>query len=165
MTKADHSLKECKLLCSFHDCFKLLRLLYVEKWWCKFVDVSNNSFLIILLNVCSEYWGILLTDHLGLQQQAIIGSVCFAESLTVNVLCKGVFPAVHLDELYAAQDLVHEPHAPVSDRHALLAEIRRQPRCQHLSRRQEEEMVTKWVAWEEMKADVITLALLHVCWE
>lgn len=109
-----------------------------------------------------EYGGILLTDHLGLQQQAIIGIVCIAESLTVDVLCKGVFPAVHLDELYAAQDLVHEPHAPVSDRHALLAEIRRKPRCQHLSRRQQEEMVTKW---EEMKADMIPLASLSVCWK
>lgn len=50
-------------------------------------------------------------------------------TLTVNVLSKGFLPAVHLDELYAHQDLVHQPDAPVGYCHALLAEIRCQSGC------------------------------------
>lgn len=59
------------------------------------------------------------------------------QSLTVNILSEGVLPAVHLDELYAHQDLIHQPHSPVSHRHALLAEIRRQSGCEHLTGTQE----------------------------
>lgn len=57
--------------------------------------------------------------------------------LTVNILFKGIFPTIHLDELYAAQDLVHQPHALVSHGHTLFAEVRRQSRCEHLQRQEQ----------------------------
>ena len=53
-------------------------------------------------------------------------------ALTAYVLGEDILPAVHLDELDAAEDLVHEPHAPVRHGHALPAKVRRQTRCQHL---------------------------------
>lgn len=52
--------------------------------------------------------------------------------LTVNILRKSIFPTIHLDELYAAQDLIHQPHALVSHHHTFLAKIRRQSGCKHL---------------------------------
>lgn len=52
--------------------------------------------------------------------------------LTVNILLEGVLPTVHLDELYAPQDLIHQSHAPVGHQHAFLAKIRRQSGRQHL---------------------------------
>lgn len=57
-----------------------------------------------------------------------------SQSLTLNVPREGFLPTVHLDELYAAQDLVHQSHAPVSHCHALSAEIRGHPGRQHLCR-------------------------------
>lgn len=89
------------------------------------------------------------------------------QSLTVDILSEGVLPAVHLDELYAHQDLIHQPHSPVSHRHALLAEIRRQSGCEHLTGTQEVmtrgEQKKKKVAREEMKAGTITLSALRAC--
>lgn len=58
-------------------------------------------------------------------------------ALTVNILCKGIFPAIHLDELYAAQDLIHQSHAPVGHHHTSLTKIRRQSGCERLMGRVE----------------------------
>lgn len=52
--------------------------------------------------------------------------------LTLDVLGEHHLPAVHLNELNTAQDLVHESDAPVSNHHTLLTEIRCHARGQHL---------------------------------
>lgn len=55
----------------------------------------------------------------------------------MNILLEGVLPTVHLDELYAPQDLIHQSHAPVGHHHAFLAKIRRQSGREHLKGRAE----------------------------
>lgn len=81
----------------------------------------------------------------------------------MNILLKGILPTVHLDELYAPQDLIHQSHAPVGHHHTLLAKMRRQSGRQHLMGR--EEAMTREVSGsrEEMKASKITLSELHAC--
>lgn len=62
-------------------------------------------------------------------------SVCVGVAerrLTLEVVWKRSFPAVHLNELYRAQDFVHQPDAPVRNHHTLLTEIRCQAGGQHL---------------------------------
>lgn len=87
----------------------------------------------------------------------------YTAELTVNILSEGILPAVHLDELYAHQDLVHQPDAPVGYRHALLAEIRRQSGCEHLAGTKGSDDMSRR---KEMKAGTMTLSELQGCaWE
>lgn len=50
----------------------------------------------------------------------------------MDVAGEGCFPAVHLNELDAAEDLIHQSDTQVRDYHTFLAEVGRQPRGQHL---------------------------------
>lgn len=52
--------------------------------------------------------------------------------LTVDVAGEGGFPAVHLNELDAVEDLIHQSDTPVRDYHTFLAEVGCQPGGQHL---------------------------------
>lgn len=79
-------------------------------------------------------------------------------TLTVNILYKGILPAVHLDELYAHQDLVHQPDTPVGYCHALLAEIRCQSGCEHLAGTKGSDDKSRR---KEMKAGTMTLSALQ----
>lgn len=78
----------------------------------------------------------------------------------MNILSEGILPAVHLDELYAHQDLVHQPDAPVGYCHALLAEIRRQSGCEHLAGTKGSDDKSRR---KEMKAGTVTLSELQGC--
>lgn len=51
---------------------------------------------------------------------------------TVDIAGESWFPAVHLYELDAAQDLMHQSDAPVCDRHTSLSEVSCQSRGLHL---------------------------------
>lgn len=84
----------------------------------------------------------------------------YTAGLTVNILSEGILPAVHLDELYAHQDLVHQPDAPVGYCHALLAEIRRQSGCEHLAGTKGSDDKSRR---KEMKAGTVTLSELQGC--
>lgn len=91
---------------------------------------------------------------------AIAGAGEHTGQLTVNILSEGILPAVHLDELYAHQDLVHQPDTPVGDCHALLAEIRRQSGCEHLAGTKGSDDKS---GRKEMKAGTMTLSALQGC--
>lgn len=80
----------------------------------------------------------------------------------MNILSKGILPAVHLDELYAHQDLIHQPDAPVGYCHALLAEIRRQSGCEHLAGTKGSDDKSRR---KEIKAGTMTLSAFRGCLE
>lgn len=50
----------------------------------------------------------------------------------MNILLKGILPTVHLDELYATQNLIHQSHASVGHHHTFLAKMRCQSGREHL---------------------------------
>lgn len=66
----------------------------------------------------------------------LLESVLLVECcLTLDVVGKRRLPAVHLNELHAAQDLVHQLDAPVRNHHTPFTEIRSQAWGQHLQER------------------------------